>query len=273
MPEPAQTSSGVERIAAAFERTGAGRRAALMPYMMGGFPDLETSRAVARAYVNAGADLIELGVPYSDPLADGPVIHDAATRALEAGIRFDDVLGICDELRGGPPVLLMTYVNMALARGPEAFADALLDAGAAGAIIPDLPPGEDQELPLALSRRGLALIQFVAPTTPPSRRRRLLDGASGFTYVVSLAGVTGERQALPSELAELVSAVREESSIPAAVGFGIGTPERAAQVGELADGVIIGSRLVRAVAEAADADAAAAAVGDFLARTRARLDA
>jgi tryptophan synthase alpha chain len=265
--------TGIERIAAAFEPVGRGRGAALMPYLMGGFPDLETSRAVAAAYVEAGADLIELGVPYSDPLADGPVIHAAAAAALEAGVGLDDVLDLCAGLRGGPPILLMSYVNMALARGPEGFADALLEAGAAGAIIPDLPPGEDPELPAALADRGLPLIRFVAPTTPAERRRRLLAGASGFIYVLALSGVTGERQATGAELGELVAAVREESPVPVAVGFGIGSPERAAEVGELADGVIIGSRLVRAVGEASGADAAVAEVREFLVRTRERLDA
>ena len=271
LAEPA--ASGVERIDAAFAATRAEGRAALMPYLMGGFPDLETSAAVARAYADGGADLIELGVPYSDPLADGPIIHAAATRALAAGTGLDDVLGICAELSPRLPVLPMVYANMALARGAEAFADALFEAGAAGAIIPDLPPGEDAELPAALERRGLALIPFVSPTTPPGRLTDLVSGARGFVYVVSLAGVTGERQALPDELAALVGAVREASPAPAAVGFGIGTPERAAEVGEIADGVIIGSRLVREVAAASSAEAAVEAVRAFLAETREKLSA
>jgi tryptophan synthase alpha chain len=265
------TVSGVERIAAAFDSARGQGRAALMPYLMGGFPDLATSRAVADAYVEGGADLIELGVPYSDPLADGPVIHAAATTALGAGVGFDDVLAICAEVAERLPVLPMVYANMALARGPEGFADALLEAGACGAIVPDLPPGEDAELPAALADRGLASIPFVAPTTPAQRRRELVADASGFVYVVSLTGVTGERAALPAELAELVAAVRADAGVPAAVGFGIGSPERAAEVGAIADGVIIGSRLVREVAEAADADAAAAACRDFLRSTREQL--
>ncbi|HKJ35772.1 MAG TPA: tryptophan synthase subunit alpha [Solirubrobacterales bacterium] len=265
--------SGVERIEAAFAAARDEGRAALMPYLMGGFPDLETSAAVAEAYVEGGADLVELGVPYSDPLADGPTIHAAGTRALAAGTSLDDVLALCERISGRVPVLPMVYVNMALARGAERFAEALAEAGACGAIIPDLPPGEDADLPAALAERGLALIPFVAPTTAPGRRRRLLGDVSGFTYVVSLTGVTGERQALPEELGELVDAVRNESSAPAAVGFGISTPERAAEVGRHADGVIIGSRLVREVAEAEDAEAAARAVREFLAETRERLAA
>jgi tryptophan synthase alpha chain len=269
MAEP----TGIERIDAAFAAARSEGRAALMPYLMGGFPDLETSAAVGRAYADGGADLIELGVPYSDPLADGPVIHAAATRALAAGTGFDDVLGICAELAPRLPVLPMVYANMALARGAEPFADALLDAGAAGAIVPDLPRGEDAELPAALAARGLALIPFVSPTTPADRLRTLVSDARGFVYVVSLAGVTGERQALPEELAALVEAVREASPAPAAVGFGIGTPERAAEVGEIADGVIIGTRLVREVAEAQGAEEAAGAVRAFLEQTREKLSA
>ncbi len=262
MTEAAGT--GIERIAAAFAEAKRQGRAALMPYMMGGFPDLETSRAVAHAYADSGADLIELGVPYSDPLADGPVIHAAATAALDAGCGLDDVLGLCAEISGRLPVLPMTYANMALARGAEQFADALLEAGAAGTIVPDLPPGEDAELPAAMATRGLALIPFVAPTTPAARLERVVSGAEGFVYVVSLAGVTGEREALPAELRGLVESVREAAGVPAAVGFGIGTPERAAEVGAIADGVIIGSRLVREVAEADGSDAAVESVAAFL---------
>lgn len=264
--------SGIERIGAAFAAARAEGRAALMPYLMAGFPDLAISMEIARAYADSGADLIELGVPYSDPLADGPVIHAAATEALAAGTTLADALTISSELGGRIPILPMVYANMALAAGAEHFAELLADAGAAGAIIPDLPPGEDRELPEALAARGLALIPFVAPTTPPERRLRLLADVQGFTYVVSLTGVTGEREALPAELEGLVTAVREESGAPAAVGFGISTPERAAEVGRLADGVIIGSRLVRAAGEAGgDVAAATEAVGSFLRQTRAAL--
>lgn len=265
-------AGGKERIAAAFAAARERGRAALMPYLMAGFPDLETSRAVAHAYAESGADLIELGVPYSDPLADGPVIHAAATEALLSGTSLDDALELCRELSPRLPVLPMVYANMALARGAEEFAAALAAAGAAGAIIPDLPPGQDAELPGALDDRGLALIPFVAPTTPPERRRRLVGDAEGFVYLVSLAGVTGERAELPPQLSDLVAVTREESRAPVAVGFGIGTPERAGEVGAIADGVIIGSRLVREVADAADSDAAVAAVGEFLHTARARLE-
>jgi tryptophan synthase alpha chain len=263
--------SGLERIDAAFAAARDEGRAALMPYLVGGFPDIETSRRVAHAYAEAGADLIELGVPYSDPLADGPVIHAAATEALNAGATLAGVMTICADVTAAHPelpVLPMVYANMALAPGPDGFATMLAESGAAGAIVPDLPPGEDADLPRAMSERGLALIPFVAPTTPPARRQRLVEGAAGFVYVISLTGVTGEREALPAELTDLVAAVRTEAGAPAAVGFGIGTPEKAAEVGEVADGVIIGSRLVRAVADAKDGDGAIAAVTEFLEATR-----
>ena len=260
--------AGVERIADAFEAAAAEERAALMPYLMGGFPDLETSAAVIDAYADTGADLIELGIPYSDPLADGPVIHTAATAALEAGATFAGTLALCGRVAARLPVLPMVYANVVLTLGPDRFAASLEDAGAAGAIIPDLPPGEDDAVAAALVERGLAPIGFVSPTTSAERLQEAAAGAVGFTYVVSLAGVTGERDEVPPELAELVRSVRQASPAPAAVGFGIGTPEQAAEVGRIADGVIIGTRLVRAVADADGTDAAADAVGGFLAETR-----
>jgi len=265
--------TGTERIAAAFARARDEGRAALMPYMMAGFPDLETSAAVIDAYADTGADLIELGVPYSDPLADGPVIHAAATEALAAGTRFDDAMGLCARVSARIPVLPMVYANVVLTLGPDRFAAALEHAGAAGAIIPDLPPGEDDSVFAALTDRGLAPIGFVSPTTSLDRLGRIAAAAVGFTYVVSLTGVTGERAEVPPELASLVGAVRDASPAPAAVGFGIGTPEHAAKVGEMADGVIIGTRLVRAVADAGSRDEAVDAVGSFLADTRVALEA
>ncbi len=261
-------SPAAPRIAAAFDAAREEGRAALMPYMVGGYPDHETSLAVAEAYADGGADLIELGVPFSDPLADGPVIHAAATAALEAGATLDSTLEICASVADRVPVLLMVYSNMVLARGPETFAAAAAEAGAAGAIVPDLSFEESSGIREALAVAGLALVPLVAPTTPSERRVRICEAASGFVYVVSLVGVTGERGELPPELAELVAAVREEAPVPAAVGFGIGSPEQAASVGEIADGVIIGSRLVREVGEASGAADAAARVQEFLAACR-----
>lgn len=260
-----------DSIAAAFGRASDEGRAALMPYMMGGFPDHEWAGAVAGAYADCGADLIELGVPFSDPLADGPVIHAAATRALDGGATLDGVLETCALVSGRLPVVLMVYANTILACGPREFARRIADAGAAGAIVPDLPPEEGGEIHSALDAAGLALVPLVAPTTPAQRRRTICQAAEGFVYVVSLAGVTGERAELPPALAELVAAVRSDAAVPAAVGFGIGTPEQAAAVGRIADGVIVGSRLVREVAEARDPESAVAAVGAFLREARAAM--
>jgi tryptophan synthase alpha chain len=258
-------------IAAAFEAARAEGRAALMPYMMGGFPDHETSLRVADAYADAGADLVELGIPYSDPLADGPVIHAAGTRALAAGATLDSVLGTCERLAERVPVVPMAYVNMAVSRGPERFARQLADAGARGAIVPDLPPEEGGQVAAELRSAGLALIPLIAPTTPAERRTRICAAAEGFVYVVSDTRTTGERDDVPEHLAELVAAARQEAAVPVAVGFGIGTSDQAAAVGALADGVIIGSRLVRAVAEADDAAEATASVSSFIGECRQRL--
>lgn len=264
-------ATGTGRLAAAFARAREQSRAALMPYLMGGFPDRETADAVAEAYADAGADLIELGVPFSDPLADGPVIHSAATRALAAGATLEGVLETCSLVSDRVPVVPMVYVNMVLAHGPAAFANDLAAAGAAGAIVPDLTLEESGEIREALGAAGLAFIPLVAPTTPPERRRRICGSAQGFVYVVSLTGVTGERDELPPALGELAAAVRSEAPVPAAVGFGIGTPAQAAAVGRIADGVIIGSRLVRIVADAPDASGAARAVAEFLREARAAM--
>ena len=253
-------SRGEESIAAAFAAARNAGRAALMPYMMGGFPDRETSIAIARSYVDNGADLIELGVPFSDPLADGPVIHEAAVKALEAGTRLEDVLAVCREVADRVPVVLMVYTNSILGGdGPAAFAERAVDAGAAGVIVPDLPLGEDESIRSILTEAGLAVVPLVAPTTLGERRAEICRIAGGFVYVVSSVGTTGERAEVPAHLKELVEDVESKSEVPVAVGFGIGSPEHAATVGQVADGVIIGSKLVRIAAEAPPAQAAAAA--------------
>lgn len=267
----ATVSSGAEQIAVAFQRARDEGRAALMPYMMAGYPDLETSRAVAEAYAET-ADLVELGVPFSDPLADGPTIHAAATAALEAGTTLEIALELCEAISGRVPVVFMVYANMVLAHGgAEAFAERALAVGAAGAIVPDLPLEEAESIREAFAAVGLALVPLVAPTTPVERRARICAVAQGFVYVVSTVGTTGERDEIPLELSDLVVATKADAEVPVAVGFGIGTPEQAAQVGKLADGVIIGSRLVRAAGEAGGPDAAAQAVGSFLRDTRVAL--
>ncbi|HEX5610716.1 MAG TPA: tryptophan synthase subunit alpha [Solirubrobacterales bacterium] len=263
---------GEGRIAAAFRAAEDEGRAALMPYMMAGYPDLETSLAVASAYVDSGADLIELGVPFSDPLADGPVIHAAATAALEAGATLSTALETCRSVADKVPVVVMVYANMVLAQGGAAeFAGLIRAAGAAGVIIPDLPLGQAEEVREAFAAEGLAVVPLVAPTTTTERRAEICKVARGFIYVVSTVGTTGERAEVPPALAELVAGTKADASTPVAVGFGIGSPEQVAEVGQIADGVIVGSRLVRAVEEAGSPAAAADAVASFLSEARVAL--
>ncbi len=254
--------TGIERIAEAFESARAsGRRAALMPYLMGGFPDLETSRAIGLEYGRAGADIIELGVPFSDPLADGPVIHAAGTAALRAGANLPSVLEVGRAIAEHVPVVVMCYVNLILAQGVERFADALLKAGASGLIVPDLPLEEASATLRACDERGLALVPLVAPTTPEERLARIGAQARGFLYTVSLTGTTGERAGRQDGLAGVVARAAACTTVPVAVGFGISTPEQAAAAaGAGADGVIVGSRLVRAAGEGGDAVSAVGAL-------------
>ena len=236
-----------DRIADAFASHG--RTAALMPYLMGGFPDLGASRAVGEACIDAGANLLELGVPFSDPLADGPVIHAAATDALAAGATLHGVLRVCESLAEQVPVVLMVYANAVLAGGNSAFVERAAAAGAAGLIVPDLPHDEATSLRETCDANGLALIPLAAPNTPAERLERIAADARGFVYTVSVAGTTGERSELPPELRDTVQRVKDASEVPVAVGFGISTPEQARQVAEIADGVIVGSRVVRAAGE------------------------
>jgi tryptophan synthase alpha chain len=236
-----------DHIAQAFAAPG--KRAALMPYLMGGHPDIETSRACLDAAIEAGADLIELGIPFSDPLADGPVIHEAGTVALEAGVKPADVLALCKEISERVPVLLMVYANIVLSHGGEDFARRAAEAGAAGLIVPDLPHEEAASVREACEAAGLALIPLVAPTTRDDLLAEIGREASGFVYAVSLVGTTGERGELPPGLAQLVERIRGATDVPVAVGFGISSGEQARAVGELADGVIVGSRVVRAAGE------------------------
>jgi tryptophan synthase alpha chain len=256
---------GAERIDRAFSsRAG---RAALMPYLMGGYPDLPGSLRVGEAFADAGADLVELGVPFSDPLADGPAIQAAGTRALEAGATFEAVLEeVAAPLAGRLPVVLMCYANPIYTRGFDAVAVRLAEAGVAGLIVPDLPVDEAVELRETCDRHGVALVPLLAPNTPRAGVETIAAAARGFIYVVSVTGVTGERGELPHELRDVVARVREAAAVPAAVGFGVATPEQVAEVGAIADGVIVGSRLVRAIAEAPTLDQGLAEASAFLHR-------
>jgi|HubBroStandDraft_6_1064221.scaffolds.fasta_scaffold09445_2 tryptophan synthase alpha chain len=272
-------ASGTDRLAAAFAGAARERRAAaLMPYLMGGYPTLADSVRIGEACVQAGADVLELGVPYSDPLADGPVIHAAATRALAAGASLAGVLEVARALAPTVPVVLMCYANMVLAPGAGAFVERLARTGACGLIVPDLPFEEAGEVLAACDAHGLALVPLVAPTTPPARLAEIGARARGFLYTVSVVGTTGERAALAESFAEVVARARAATAVPVALGFGISTPAQARQAADAgADGVIVGSRLVRAAGDAAGpagkSGDPARAVGALVAELAAGLEA
>jgi tryptophan synthase alpha chain len=263
----AVATTGIDRIAHAFAASE--KRAALMPYLMGGFPTLDESVRIGQACIQAGADMLELGVPYSDPLADGPVIHEAGTRALAAGASIAGVLEVARALAPSVPVVMMCYANMVMAPGAEAFVERLAQTGAAGLIVPDLPHEEAPSVLAACDAHGIALVPLVAPTTPPERLARIGERARGFLYTVSVVGTTGERAALSDQFTEIVARAQASTRAPVALGFGISTPEQASQAAQAgADGVIVGTRLVRAAAEADDP---AAAVGEVVAELAAAL--
>jgi tryptophan synthase alpha chain len=268
----ADEATGVERIAGAFAH--ASGRAALMPYLMAGYPTLAQSAAIGEACVRAGADLLELGVPYSDPLADGPVIHAAGTRALAAGANVAGVLEVARVLAPSVPVVLMCYANMVFAPGVEAFVERLARSGACGLIVPDLPFEEAATVHDACESRGLALVPLVAPTTPHERLRAIGARARGFLYTVSVVGTTGERRALQDSFADVVARAKASTAAPVALGFGISTPDHARQAAQAgADGVIVGTRLVRAAGESDDPAGAVGAVVSELAAALAPGDA
>lgn len=219
-----------------------------MPYFPLGYPDLETSIDVIEALAQNGADLIEVGLSFSDPLADGPVIQQATQIALEKGITIKKSLAAVKELRGRGvtiPLILMGYYNPMLAYGLEKFIRDAKEAGADGFIIPDLPMEEAEEFKSVAGE--LPLIQMLAPTSPDERMETIARNAKGFIYLVSVTGVTGERREVSNDLGNLIQRVRSHTSAPVCVGFGIGTPEQAQQVGQLADGVIVGSACVKTI--------------------------
>jgi tryptophan synthase alpha chain len=259
--------TGIERIANVFSEHG--KRAALMPYIMGGYPTLDQSLRIGQACVRVGADVIELGMPYADPLADGPVIHAAGTQALASGADVKGVLEVARALAPSVPVVLMCYANMVMAPGVEAFVEHLAQTGACGLIVPDLPLEETKDALSACDARGLALVPLVAPTTPPERLAAIGAQARGFLYTVSVVGTTGERAALSERFAEVLARAKAATKAPIALGFGISTPQQAREAARAgADGVIVGTRLVRAAGESSDP---AGAVGALVAELAAVL--
>jgi tryptophan synthase alpha chain len=236
-------------IESAFKRSAAEGRAALVPYVCAGYPSRTASVDLMKAAAGAGADVIELGIPFSDPLADGPTVQRATFAALGAGMTLEGSLGVLEEFRASweTPVVLFTYLNPVYHFGVDAFLEASRDAGAGGLLLLDLPAGADPPLEARLVAGSLDLIRLVAPTTRPSRVPDIAKGASGFLYYVSRTGVTGTRDQLREGLAREVRALRESVTLPIAVGFGISTPAQAAIVADVADGVVVGSALIEAV--------------------------
>lgn len=259
------------RITARFEETRAEGRAALVSYLMAGDPDLDTSFAAMKAVVAAGADIIELGAPFTDPMADGPAIQLAGQRALKAGTTLDDVLALARRFREEDretPIILMGYANPLHARGYAAFASAAAESGVDGTIIVDLPPEEDGPLREAYAPHGLAVIRLATPTTDEDRMRQVADGASGFLYFVSVTGVTGARRAQAGDIEAQVAMARRVSGLPVCVGFGVKTGDQAAEMAEIADGVVVGSAFVehaRLASERGEPSAAVAGMADLAA--------
>ncbi len=259
--------TGLSRIQSTFTNARSAHRAVFMPYHAMGYPDRATTLAVIRTLGDVGAELFEIGIPHSDPLADGPTIQTATYAALTQGTTVKDCLAMVRELRDGgmtQPFCAMTYFNPLLAYGIERFVHDAVEAGIDGLIVPDLPPEEAEELEAACREAGLATIYLLAPTSTDERIRQVAQHATGFIYLVSVVGITGARSELPPDLAEFVARVRRYTDLPLAVGFGIGTGEQAAAVAAIADGVIVGSALVRA-AGGEDSMARVAELGEELA--------
>ncbi len=243
------TSSDADRLAARFAGWREADRRALIPYLTAGYPDPGATPDLLRRLARAGADIIELGIPFSDPVADGPTIQRASQRALERGATLPAALEMLADFRRGhdTPVVLFTYLNPVLAYGVERFLESAIAAGADGLLLTDLPAGSDEALEGTFERSPLSLIRLLAPTTPPERARRIAARAQGFLYYISRRGVTGARAALPPDLGEQVARLRRATRVPVAVGFGISTPAQAAAVAAVADGVVVGSALIDAL--------------------------
>lgn len=243
------TQTGTERITAAFTQAQQQQTAALMPYFTLGYPDADTSLAIIEA-IAPYSDLLELGVPFSDPLADGPTVQHSTQVSLENGTTTASCLAMVRELRQRgvqTPIMLMGYVNPILAYGEANYVRDAAAAGADGFIVPDLPPEEAEALQTLTADAGLSLVHFLAPTSNEARIDRVTAQARGFIYLVSVTGVTGARRQVQADLADFVNRVRAKTAVPLAVGFGISNPTQAAEVGQVADGVIVGSALINAV--------------------------
>ena len=250
--------SAPDRLSARYAACAAQGRAALVTFVTAGDPDLATSAAILDALPGAGADIIELGMPFTDPMADGPAIQRGNLRSLGAGMTLRALLAMVRDFRtrdNVTPIVLMGYFNPILAFGPERFAAEAKAAGIDGCIVVDLPPEEAGELAPALAAHGLHLVRLATPTTDAQRLPAVLNGASGFLYYVAVAGVTGANSAAATDVAAAVARLKAATSLPIAVGFGVRTPEQAAAIAVHADAVVVGSALVDAIGAAAEARA------------------
>ncbi|MCI0405450.1 MAG: tryptophan synthase subunit alpha [candidate division Zixibacteria bacterium] len=220
---------------------------ALVPFVTAGFPSKSFTPEIVLALTESGADMVELGVPFSDPLADGPTIQTSSQIALQNGVRLGDIFRMAEQIRTKSeiPLLLMGYFNPLFAYGLERFAKDASTAGVDGLIVPDLPPEEGKELSKNCRRRNLSLVYLIAPTTPPERISKIASASSDFSYCVSLTGVTGARKKTSAELKDFLLSVRMKTKKPFVVGFGLSTPEQVREVGRFSDGVVVGSALVR----------------------------
>jgi tryptophan synthase alpha chain len=263
----------VSRIETALRLAVSQCRAGLVPFLVAGDPDPEETPGLIAELARAGADVVELGVPFSDPVADGPAIQRASERALARGTTLALVLDLVRRTRARTdvPIVLFGYLNPVLAFGPERFASEAASAGVDGLLLVDLPVEEGADLRAGIRAAGLDTIQLAAPTSGAERIRRIAAESRGFVYAISRTGVTGARAELAGGLGELVAAIREASTLPVAVGFGVSRPDQARAVAALADGVVVGSALVETIAAAPSAEARLAAVGAFTASIRAAL--
>lgn len=248
-----------------FQRLKEKRRSALIPFIMAGVPDLETTEALLYTMAESGADMIEIGVPFSDPIADGPVLQAASQRALKNGIHLKEIFGLSQRLKEiDVPILLMTYFNPVLQHGLKPFAERCKESAIDGVIIPDLPPEEASDWIREARSADLDTVFLTSPTSPPERIRCVSEASRRFVYHVSVTGVTGSRRELPEGLEDDVRRIKEQSRKPVAVGFGISTSEQAKKVSRFADGVIVGSALVRIMDESPHPSDMLARVGDFI---------
>jgi len=251
-------------IDALFRDLRAARRAAFMPFVTAGDPDIAFTRELLPIVAEAGADLIEVGFPFSDPIADGPVIQVSYTRALEKHLKLAEIFATLKEVTSQPgsktPLVAMASYSLLFKKGPAAFIDTAKAAGLSGAVVPDLPVEEAEELSKLSADRDFKLILLVTPTTSPGRAEKVVKACGGFVYVVSVVGITGARDRLPVGLRELLARLRTMTDLPLCVGFGVSKPEHVRELKEIADGVIVGSALVKQL-ERAHADRAAAVAG------------